>query len=75
MFAQSLVKSLFQNTQGRFVGITFTKLNGEVRSLNGIVEKVGSVVLLKDVKNGGFRNVRPSSITSVRIDGVEVLVK
>lgn len=74
-------RSLVGVSEGTFVGLTFRKLDGSLRRLNG---RLGVTKHLRggpstvncekyltvyDVKHGGYRNVSLSSLTEIRMRG------
>jgi len=82
------LRELLLASGGTFIGVTFTKKNGSVRTLNGRlfvskgVKGTGKVKLgldspmlrIYDVKADGFRTVNLSTTKSLRMFGVEYLV-
>lgn len=76
--------SLIDNSNGKFVSVTFTKKDGSTRVLVGRLGvtshlKGGTSTLdadkfitIFDVQKKGYRAINRETIQSVRIDGVEV---
>ena len=84
---RSLVKTLIVANDDKFVGVTFTKKNGQKRSLNGrlhVHSKTGKAPTTKhiseyltiyDVKVGGFRTINLDTVESIRMKGGEFKIR
>ena len=84
---RSLVKTLIAANNDKFVGVTFTKKNGEKRDLNGrlhVRSKTGKApttahipeyMTIYDVKAGGFRTINLDTVESIRMKGGEFKVR
>ena len=84
---RNLVKTLITANQDKFVGITFTKKDGQKRNLNGrlhVRSKTGQApttahipeyLTIYDVKAGGFRTVNLDTVESIRMKGGEFKVR
>ena len=84
---RSLVKTLIAANNDKFVGVTFTKKNGEKRDLNGrlhVRSKTGKApttahipeyMTIYDVKAGGFRTINLDTVESIRMKGGEFMVR
>jgi WYL_2, Sm-like SH3 beta-barrel fold len=83
----TLIDSLLQRTEGKFVGITFVKKDGTIRNLNGrfgvkkYVKHESNTLptaaqqnyfTVYDVKARGYRAVNRETILSVRAMGTEI---
>jgi phage/plasmid primase-like uncharacterized protein len=83
----NFLANALQNSNGKFVTVSFIKNNGNKRILNG---RLGVVKHLKggkstvdtanyiniyDIKTGGYRNVSRDSIVALAIEGVNVVNK
>ena len=78
---KSIARSMLENSEGTFVGLTFRKKDGTTRELNGRLgvrkgTKGGSsrinprdYIILYDVKNDGFRAVNLATLSQVRMRG------
>ena len=84
---RSLVKTLITANHDKFVGVTFTKKDGEKRNLNGrlhVRSKTGKApttahipeyLTIYDVKAGGFRTINLDTVESIRMKGGEFTVR
>jgi hypothetical protein len=69
---------LINGTKGKFFTVTFTKANGQMRSINGNTKgKTTNLGYLNiySLKDKGYRNVNPRTITSVSLSGIIYKVK
>ena len=74
--------SIIEDSNGKFVSVTFTKKDGTLRCLNGRIGVVKHLkggkstvdhdkyLVLFDVINGGYRCVNRDTIQRVTVDGV-----
>lgn len=84
---RNLVKTLIVANHDKFLGVTFTKKNGEKRRLNGrlhVHSKTGQApttahipeyLTIYDVKARGFRIVNLNTVESIRMKGGEFKVR
>ncbi len=84
---RSLVKTLIAANNDKFVGVTFTKKDGQKRNLNGslyVRSKTGKApttahipeyLTIYDVKAGGFRTINLDTVESIRMKGGEFKVR
>lgn len=82
-----LIKTLIATNQDKFIGVTFTKKDGEKRSLNGrlhVHSKTGQApttahipkyLTIYDVKARGFRTINLETVESIRMKGGEFKVR
>lgn len=69
----NIINRLTTGTRGRFVSATFTKKEGETRSMNFRVPKnpnitkTGFITVVE--RNGQFRNVNLQTISRLAMDG------
>lgn len=80
---RNIVKTLIVANHDKFVGVTFTKKDGQKRALNGrlhVRSKTGKApttahipeyLTIYDVKAGGFRTINLDTVESIRMKGVE----
>jgi hypothetical protein len=70
---------LVKNTKGKFFTVTFTKLNGAERTINGNVKSncltnLGHIRIYS-MKDKGYRNVNSRTIKSVSFQSINYIVK
>ena len=82
-----IVKTLIVANGDKFVGVTFTKKDGQKRSLNGRLHarsKTGKApttahlpeyLTIYDVKAGGFRTINLDTVESIRMKGGEFKIR
>lgn len=80
---RNVVKTLIVANHDKFVGVTFTKKDGQKRDLNGrlhVRSKTGKApttahlpeyLTIYDVKAGGFRTINLDTVESIRMKGIE----
>lgn len=70
---------LIEKNGGKFATVTFTKNNGEERTINFNRSKSGTTKLgylrVFDVKELGFKSVNPRTISALSIGGKKLTVK
>ena len=84
---RSFVKNMLIANGDKFVGVTFTKKDGQKRNLNGrlhVRSKTGKApttakypeyLTIYDVKAGGFRTINLDTIESLRMKGIEFTIR
>ena len=84
---RSLVKTLIIANEDKFIGVTFTKKDGQKRNLNGrlhVRSKTGKApttanypeyLTIYDVKAGAFRTINLDTVESLRMKGGEFKVR
>lgn len=83
----TLLQNLIENSNGKFVTVTFTKKNGETRVLNGRMGVTSALkggkstidpskfITIFDVQAGGYRSINRETIKEVRVGGIVAALK
>lgn len=72
------MRSILSLTPGKFVGVTFRKIDGTIRRMSCRVEKTDPTkkyLTVFDTTVRGYRRVNLDGILSVRIAGIEMKVQ
>lgn len=72
--------TMITETKGKFFTVTFKKANGQVRTINGNYKTPRrpnplGYLNIYSMKDRGYRNVNPQTITEVRVNNIVYKVK
>lgn len=87
----TLIDSIIEESNGKFMTITFRKNNGHLRTINGRIgvfyegmaadhrydslEQRQAYFLIWSVKERGYRRINANNVISIRSQGTEVVLR